>query len=132
MKGWTRSFFPGWPQMCCCNQAGPSGTEGEDDVQANFLLISSEVNILTISGTLNVFLIVLQNFISQNRNAVPLEVYNRAIYWLGVVLKITLCFQFAQWLLCKPQIIAFTFGFLRKSECQPFGLPQKVTSEHAK
>ena len=27
VKGWTHSFFPGWPQMYCCNQAGPSGKE---------------------------------------------------------------------------------------------------------
>lgn len=61
----------------------------------------------------------------------PLEVYNRALYWLGVALNITLCFQFAQWLLCKPQTTTFTSGFLRKSECQPLGLLQ-ITSEHTK
>lgn len=38
------------------------GNGGEEDVQANFLSASPEVNILTISGTLNVFLVVFARF----------------------------------------------------------------------
>lgn len=30
----------------------------------------------------------------------------------------------------KPQAIALTFAFLRKSQCRPLGLLQEVTREH--
>ena len=48
-------------QAYCCNQRGSSGKERED-VQPNFPLASSDVTILTISGTLTALLVVFANF----------------------------------------------------------------------
>lgn len=86
----TCAFFPGWPQMRCCNQAGPSiRKRGEEGVQPNFLLVSSEVNILTISGTSTAFLAVSAKLISQNRNPVPFWGLLQSHLLVGVAVKIT-------------------------------------------
>ena len=65
-----------------------------EDVRPNFLLASSDLTILTISGTFNRFSGCLCKFSFLKIETLrPLEVYYRAIYWMGVAGEIIFRFS---------------------------------------
>lgn len=115
VKGWAHSFFPGWPQMYCCNQAGPSGKEREEcstKLPPGFLWSKYshhfwDFNCFSVCFCKISFLKI--------ETLCPLEVYYRAIYWLGVAVKIT--FRFS---------VCMVAYFQASNNCLNIWLPKKI------